>query len=277
MIYKRIKKLCKENGISVNKLEQELSISKGSLCRIDVNKPSAEKLQKIADYFGVTVEYLRIGLEIIKDPAAVEPVNRKLAGEEGLISILSDIYGRCEDISIKGKYFSNHYYSIGIGKARYALEEVDFERLYASVKQIITQMTDVIKKDEYNIRHEYQSSANEPPSAEIYADFRKNGEIIPRLEKKYGYIQDNVESDYLMPQAAHERTDIEVTDEMRKRDDITHEDKSCCTIVPPPHFKTVGEAQKFLRSREHLAAWKTDGLSDQDIITMANSILSNGD
>ena len=82
---------------------------------------------------------------------------------------------------------------------------------------------------------------------------------------------------YLLPQTAHERTDIEVTDDIRKRDDITREDKSCCTIVPSPHFKTVGEAQKFLRSREHLAAWKTDGLSDEDIITMANSILSNGD
>ena len=82
---------------------------------------------------------------------------------------------------------------------------------------------------------------------------------------------------YLLPQTAHERTDIEVTDDIRKRDDITREDKSCCTIVSSPHFKTVGEAQKFLRSREHLAAWKTDGLSDEDIITMANSILSNGD
>lgn len=66
-------------------------------------------------------------------------------------------------------------------------------------------------------------------------------------------------------------------DELNKHDDTTHADNSCCTIVPSPHFKTVGEARKFLKSRNHLAAWKTDGLSDEDIITMANSILSDGD
>lgn len=63
MIYDRIKILCKENKISVNKLEEELKISKGSLCKIDVNKPSAEKMQKIADFFNVTVEFLATGEE----------------------------------------------------------------------------------------------------------------------------------------------------------------------------------------------------------------------
>lgn len=63
MIYDRIKMLCKENKISVNKLEEKLEISKGSLCKIDVNKPSAEKMQKLADFFGVTVEFLSTGEE----------------------------------------------------------------------------------------------------------------------------------------------------------------------------------------------------------------------
>lgn len=63
MIYSRIKTLCKEKKISVNKLEEILEISKGSLCKIDVNKPSAEKMQKIADFFGVTVEFLATGEE----------------------------------------------------------------------------------------------------------------------------------------------------------------------------------------------------------------------
>jgi len=61
MIYDRIKTLCRENKISVNKLEEELEISKGSLCKIDVNKPSAEKMKKIADFFGITVEFLATG------------------------------------------------------------------------------------------------------------------------------------------------------------------------------------------------------------------------
>lgn len=63
MIYDRIKLLCKEKKISVNKLEEKLEFSKGSLCKIDVNKPSIEKMQKLADFFGVTVEYLSTGEE----------------------------------------------------------------------------------------------------------------------------------------------------------------------------------------------------------------------
>ena len=57
-MYEKIKELCKQKNISVNKLEQELGFAKGSLCRIDVNKPSIDKLQKIAKYFDVGIEYL---------------------------------------------------------------------------------------------------------------------------------------------------------------------------------------------------------------------------
>lgn len=57
-MYEKIKELCRANNISVNKLEQALGFAKGSLCRIDVNKPSVDKLQKIAKYFNVGIEYL---------------------------------------------------------------------------------------------------------------------------------------------------------------------------------------------------------------------------
>lgn len=63
MIYDRIKHLCKLNGISVNKLEKELGISKGYLSKIDNVKPSNERLNKIASYFNVSLEYLTTGEE----------------------------------------------------------------------------------------------------------------------------------------------------------------------------------------------------------------------
>ncbi len=62
MIYERIKHLANGN-ISINQLEKKLGISSGSLCKIDKNKPSSEKLQKIADYFGVSLDYLMTGEE----------------------------------------------------------------------------------------------------------------------------------------------------------------------------------------------------------------------
>lgn len=57
-IYDKIKQLCKEKSVTVTGTEKELGFSRGSLCKIDKNKPSSEKLQKLADYFGVQLEYL---------------------------------------------------------------------------------------------------------------------------------------------------------------------------------------------------------------------------
>lgn len=63
-MYDRIKLLCKKRGISVNQLEKELNIARGSLCKMNTNKPSVDRAQKIADYFNVTVEYLMNGQEV---------------------------------------------------------------------------------------------------------------------------------------------------------------------------------------------------------------------
>lgn len=66
LTYETIKKLCKENGVTVTKLEREIKIAKGSLCKVNTNKPSMEKVQKIADYFNVSVDYL-MGVEEKED------------------------------------------------------------------------------------------------------------------------------------------------------------------------------------------------------------------
>ncbi len=61
LTYNRIKELCKTKGVTVTEAEQELGFARGSLCKIDTNKPSMEKVQKIANYFNVSVEYLMTG------------------------------------------------------------------------------------------------------------------------------------------------------------------------------------------------------------------------
>ncbi len=58
MLYERIKELCKQNGTTISALEKDCGFARGSVSKIDKHKPSAEKLQKIADYFGVAVEAL---------------------------------------------------------------------------------------------------------------------------------------------------------------------------------------------------------------------------
>lgn len=77
LTYETIKKLCKENGVTVTKLEREIKIAKGSLCKVNTNKPSMEKVQKIADYFNVSVDYL-MGAEE-KEDSPVYYINEETA------------------------------------------------------------------------------------------------------------------------------------------------------------------------------------------------------
>ena len=58
----KIKELCAKEKISMNKLETDLDFGKGYISKLGKSSPNASKLQKIADYFGVSLDYL-IGSE----------------------------------------------------------------------------------------------------------------------------------------------------------------------------------------------------------------------
>jgi len=61
-LLEHIKELQELNGnISINKLEKEAGLTRGSMSKWDNHAPSYDKLKKVADYFGVTVEYLLTG------------------------------------------------------------------------------------------------------------------------------------------------------------------------------------------------------------------------
>lgn len=82
----RIKKLANSEGLSIPKLEEELGFGGGTISRWDKSAPSADKLSKIADRFGVTVDYL-LGRELTekdeKDIAKdMEALRDKLSNSE---------------------------------------------------------------------------------------------------------------------------------------------------------------------------------------------------
>lgn len=54
----KVKELCKEERVSMNVLEGELGFAKGYLSKLDKSTPNVANLQKIADYFHVTLDYL---------------------------------------------------------------------------------------------------------------------------------------------------------------------------------------------------------------------------
>jgi transcriptional regulator with XRE-family HTH domain len=59
--YEVIKQLCDEHGIALTALEKELGFGRGSLGKLKSGGTSAKRLQKIADYFDVPINYLMSG------------------------------------------------------------------------------------------------------------------------------------------------------------------------------------------------------------------------
>lgn len=57
----RIVELCEKNNISQSKLEKDLGIAKGSVTKWKTQEPRHSTIEKVADYFGVSVDYLMTG------------------------------------------------------------------------------------------------------------------------------------------------------------------------------------------------------------------------
>lgn len=62
--YERIAELCKEKDISITGLEKELGFGRGLIGKWrNTASPNSAKLQKIAEYFNVTIDYLINGTQ----------------------------------------------------------------------------------------------------------------------------------------------------------------------------------------------------------------------
>lgn len=57
-VFERVKMLADKQHISIVELEEKLNFSRNSLYSWKKNKPSVDKLNAVADYFGVTTDYL---------------------------------------------------------------------------------------------------------------------------------------------------------------------------------------------------------------------------
>lgn len=56
--FERIKELCSKQGISLNTLEEKLNFSTNYIYSMKRGNPKTENLEKIADYFNVSTDYL---------------------------------------------------------------------------------------------------------------------------------------------------------------------------------------------------------------------------
>jgi transcriptional regulator with XRE-family HTH domain len=62
-MYEIFKKLCEKNGVSSADVARATGVAKATLSewKKGTYRPKADKLQKIADYFGVSLDYLMTG------------------------------------------------------------------------------------------------------------------------------------------------------------------------------------------------------------------------
>lgn len=79
MFYDRYAALCQEKGITLSKAAEEIGINKASVTNWKKNgyTPRAEVLQRVADYFGVSISFLLGDTE--KAPALTEKDERDIA------------------------------------------------------------------------------------------------------------------------------------------------------------------------------------------------------
>ena len=91
----RIQALCKTLGKSMNQVESDLGFGKGYISKLGKSTPNATKIKLLADYFGVSVDYLMNGEETEqpvlnrKDEKDIEKIldqtREKLLSQEGLM------------------------------------------------------------------------------------------------------------------------------------------------------------------------------------------------
>lgn len=130
--YERIIELCKERGLAQTALEKELGFSRGSIGKLRKGSTSIERLQKIADYFGVSVKYLSTGEEEQEKPTLTSKDEKDIAKDlENLMDKLRS--GEDGPASFEGT----------------DIPEADQE-LFAGQLELMLRRLKVINKEKYN-------------------------------------------------------------------------------------------------------------------------------
>ncbi len=103
-LYDRIASLCSNKGIKPGKMCNDLGISRGSIG--DLKKGRREGISiktatKIADYFGVTTDYLLTGEEIKKAPTLTKKDERDI--ERRLSAMIEDLNSPVDSLMFDGE------------------------------------------------------------------------------------------------------------------------------------------------------------------------------
>lgn len=91
--YEKIERLCKEHGIAITKLESELGFGRGSIGKLKKGGScSADRLAKIADYFHVPLEELRVATVTLDKERYEKMINKVRDSVAPGLSDVMDMY-----------------------------------------------------------------------------------------------------------------------------------------------------------------------------------------
>ncbi len=100
-LYERIKDLADQHHITIKELEEKLNFSNGSMRRWNIHTPSTDKLEKVAEHFDVSTDYLlgrttdrqsKKGVDL-KDKNSILMYDGKLIPEEDMETIRRIVEG----------------------------------------------------------------------------------------------------------------------------------------------------------------------------------------
>ena len=97
--FDRVKELCSKHGISIVQLEEKVGFGRNSMYSWKKNNPSTDKLEKVADYFNVSTDYL-LGRTEVKE---IETIAAHHDGEEWTNEELEEIERFKEFVRLKRK------------------------------------------------------------------------------------------------------------------------------------------------------------------------------
>lgn len=174
-----IKRIRKERGFTQKKLGELCGMNEVQIRRYELGKanPKIETVDKIASALGVSV------LNIMEDlttkqwetTSEYQRLDKSASALNGIVAILTDIYGKTESKDLEGKYASGHYYVIGEGENQFILYDSDIDALYKSTKASIPFLVEKMKdsRPEKEIIQEYLEELNVPiPDEKIPYKFK---------------------------------------------------------------------------------------------------------
>ena len=78
-LYENVKEVAKSKGYSINRLEKELGFARSYISKFKTITPSMGKIQKIADFLGVSSDYIMNGNSGLENGVLSEKDNRDIA------------------------------------------------------------------------------------------------------------------------------------------------------------------------------------------------------